>query len=81
MGKSQVFANGSSELDLVIDEDRYPLTLHILPTKHLNLEAVIDTDILEQTSLKFTEDSVEFLKYGTGSFVSTVFLKYDNSFI
>ncbi|GFS28952.1 hypothetical protein NPIL_551241 [Nephila pilipes] len=29
----------------------------------LNFEAIIGTDILEQTSLKFTEEGVEFHKY------------------
>ncbi|GFT60209.1 hypothetical protein NPIL_71481 [Nephila pilipes] len=45
------------------DEDRFSLTWHVVPTKHLNFEAIIDTDILEQASLNFTEEGVEFHKY------------------
>ncbi|GFS73597.1 hypothetical protein NPIL_42671, partial [Nephila pilipes] len=36
---------------------------YVVPTKHLNFEVIIGTDILEQASLKFTEDGTEFHKY------------------
>ncbi|GFS85206.1 homeotic protein female sterile [Nephila pilipes] len=53
-GKSHVFTKGTFKYDLVIDEDYYSLTWHVVQTKQLNFEAIIGTDILEQTSLKFT---------------------------
>ncbi|GFS90106.1 hypothetical protein NPIL_291321 [Nephila pilipes] len=45
------------------NEDHYSLTWHIVPAKHLSFEAVISPDILEQASLKFTQDSIEFQLY------------------
>ncbi|GFT85717.1 hypothetical protein NPIL_150941, partial [Nephila pilipes] len=41
----------------------YSLIWHVVPTKHLNFETILGTDILEQASLKFTEKGVEFHKY------------------
>ncbi|GFT72206.1 transposon Tf2-9 polyprotein [Nephila pilipes] len=63
IGKSNVLTKGSFKHDLVIDEDCYSLTWYVVPTKHLNFEAIIGTDILEQASLKLTEEGVEFHKY------------------
>ncbi|GFT74765.1 homeotic protein female sterile [Nephila pilipes] len=63
IGKSHVLTKGSFEHDLFTDEDRYSLTWYVVPTKHLNFEAILGTNILEQISLKFTEDGVEFHKY------------------
>ncbi|GFT23347.1 uncharacterized protein NPIL_159901 [Nephila pilipes] len=68
IGKSQVLTKGTFKHDLVIDEDYYSLTWHVVPTKHLNFEAIIGTDILEQASLKFTEEGVEFHKYEGGNY-------------
>ncbi|GFS53275.1 peptidase A2 domain-containing protein [Nephila pilipes] len=62
-GKSQVFTKGTFKHDLVIDEDRYSLTWYVVLIKHLNFEAIIGRDILEQASLMFTEEGVEFFKY------------------
>ncbi|GFT13725.1 retrovirus-related Pol polyprotein from transposon 17.6 [Nephila pilipes] len=45
IGKSYVLTKGTFKHDLVIDEDYYSLTWHVVPTKHLNFEAIIGTDI------------------------------------
>ncbi|GFS39095.1 homeotic protein female sterile [Nephila pilipes] len=47
IGKSQVLTKGSFEHDFVTDEDHYSLTLHVVPTEHLNFQGVIATDILK----------------------------------
>ncbi|GFS82660.1 uncharacterized protein NPIL_700711 [Nephila pilipes] len=63
IGKSHVLTKDSFEYNFIIDEDRYSLTWYVVPTKLLNFEAIIDTGILEQASLKFTKEGVEFHKY------------------
>ncbi|GFS73164.1 hypothetical protein NPIL_483891 [Nephila pilipes] len=40
-GKSHVLTKGTFKHDLVIDEDYYSLTCHVVPTKHLNFKAII----------------------------------------
>ncbi|GFU07900.1 retrovirus-related Pol polyprotein from transposon 17.6, partial [Nephila pilipes] len=62
-GILHVFTKGTFKHDLVIDENHYSITWYVVPTKHLYFEAIISTDILEQASLKFTEEGVEFHKY------------------
>ncbi|GFT55281.1 transposon Tf2-6 polyprotein [Nephila pilipes] len=68
IGKPHVLMKGTFKHNLVIDEDRYSLTWHVVPTKHLYFEAIIGTDILEQAYLKFTEGGVEFYKYKGGNY-------------
>ncbi|GFT09867.1 peptidase A2 domain-containing protein [Nephila pilipes] len=63
IGKSHVLTKCTFKHDLVTDEDCYSLTWHVARTKHPNFVAIIVTDILEQASLKFTEDGVEFHKF------------------
>ncbi|GFT94435.1 transposon Tf2-9 polyprotein [Nephila pilipes] len=63
IGKSQVLTKGSFEHNFIIDEDHYSLTWHVVPTEHLNFEAVIGADILIQASLNFTQNGVEFHKH------------------
>ncbi|GFT89122.1 peptidase A2 domain-containing protein [Nephila pilipes] len=63
IGKSQVFTKCSFEHNFIIYEDHYSLTWHIVPTEHLNFEAVIGTEILKQASLIFTQNEVEFHKH------------------
>ncbi|GFU27645.1 peptidase A2 domain-containing protein [Nephila pilipes] len=63
IGKSYALTKGTFKHDLVVDEDRYSLTWHVVPTKHLNFEAIIGTDILEKASLKLTEEGVVFHKH------------------
>ncbi|GFT83146.1 hypothetical protein NPIL_393041 [Nephila pilipes] len=63
IGKSHMLTKGTFKYYLVIDEDRYSLTGYVVPSKHLNFETIIGTDILEQASLKLTEEGIEFHKY------------------
>ncbi|GFS58263.1 retrovirus-related Pol polyprotein from transposon 17.6 [Nephila pilipes] len=63
ISKSQVLTKVSFEHNFFIDEDHYSLTWHVVPTKHLNFEAVIGVDILKQASLNLTQNGVEFHKH------------------
>ncbi|GFT44543.1 homeotic protein female sterile [Nephila pilipes] len=63
IGKSHVLKKGTFKHDIVINQDHYSLTCHVVPSEHFNFEAIIGTNILEQASLKFTEEGVEFYKY------------------
>ncbi|GFT54810.1 peptidase A2 domain-containing protein [Nephila pilipes] len=56
IGKLHVLTKGTFKHNFFIDEDHHSLTWHVVPTKHLNFEAIIDTNILEQDSSKFTEE-------------------------
>ncbi|GFX33294.1 transposon Ty3-G Gag-Pol polyprotein [Trichonephila clavipes] len=51
------------EYDFVLDKDQYSLTWHVVPTKQLNFEAIIGTDILGEASLNFTQEGVIFHKH------------------
>ncbi|GFU59131.1 RVP domain-containing protein [Trichonephila clavipes] len=55
--------DGSFEYDFVLDKDQYSLTWHVVPTKQLNFEAIIGTDILGQAYLNFYQDGVMFHKH------------------
>ncbi|GFV79089.1 retrovirus-related Pol polyprotein from transposon 17.6 [Trichonephila clavipes] len=46
-----------------IDDENYSLTWHVVPTDKLKFEAVIGSDLLEQTSISFTKEGVKFNKY------------------
>ncbi|GFU06783.1 tigger transposable element-derived protein 6 [Trichonephila clavipes] len=63
LGQTEVITKGSFEYDFVLDKDQYSLTWHVVPTKQLNFEAIIGTDILGQASLNFTQESVMFHKH------------------
>ncbi|GFV06038.1 transposon Tf2-6 polyprotein [Trichonephila clavipes] len=63
LGQTEVITKGSFEYDFVLDKDQYSLTWHVVPTKQLNFEAIIGTDILGQASLNFTQDVVMFHKH------------------
>ncbi|GFU00359.1 transposon Ty3-I Gag-Pol polyprotein [Trichonephila clavipes] len=63
LGQTEVITKGSFEYDFVLDEDQYSLTWHVVPTKQLNFEAFIGTDILGQASLNFTQEGVMFHKH------------------
>ncbi|GFW07699.1 RVP domain-containing protein [Trichonephila clavipes] len=60
---SLIREDGSFEYDFVLDKDQYSLTWHVVPTKQLNFEAIIGTDILGQASLNFTQEGVMFHKH------------------
>ncbi|GFS91362.1 homeotic protein female sterile [Nephila pilipes] len=61
ISKSQVLTKGSFEHNFIIDEDHYSLTWHDVSNEHLNFEAIIGPDILEQASLKFHKYEVKKL--------------------
>ncbi|GFX97951.1 transposon Tf2-9 polyprotein [Trichonephila clavipes] len=63
LGQTEVITKGSFEYDFVLDKDQYSLTGHVVPTKQLNFEAIIGTDILGQASLNFTQVGVMFHKH------------------
>ncbi|GFW18022.1 transposon Ty3-G Gag-Pol polyprotein [Trichonephila clavipes] len=65
LGQTEVITKGSLsfEHDFVLDKDQYSLTWHVVPTKQLNFEAIIGTDILGQVSLNFTQEGVMFHKH------------------
>ncbi|GFW09968.1 transposon Tf2-9 polyprotein [Trichonephila clavipes] len=63
LGQTEVVTNGSFEYYFVLEKDQYSLTWHVVPTKQLNFEAIIGTDILEQASLNFTQEGVMFYKH------------------
>ncbi|GFX55584.1 tigger transposable element-derived protein 6 [Trichonephila clavipes] len=63
LGQTEVITKGSFEYDFVLDKDQYSLTWHVVPTKQLNFEAIIGTDILGQASLNFTQEVVMFHKH------------------
>ncbi|GFV71951.1 RVP domain-containing protein [Trichonephila clavipes] len=63
LGQTEVITKGSFEYDFVLNKDQYSLTWHVVPTKLLNFEAIIGTDILGQDSLNFTQEGVMFHKH------------------
>ncbi|GFT83037.1 RVP domain-containing protein [Trichonephila clavipes] len=63
LGQTEVIIKGSFEYDFVLDKDQYSLTWHVVPTKQLNFEGIIGTDILGQASLNFTQEGVMFHKH------------------
>ncbi|GFW58862.1 transposon Tf2-6 polyprotein [Trichonephila clavipes] len=63
LGQTEVITKGSFEYDFVMDKYQYSLTWHVVPTKQLNFEVIIGTDILEQASLNFTQEGVMFHKH------------------
>ncbi|GFX79118.1 uncharacterized protein TNCV_3914031 [Trichonephila clavipes] len=63
LGQPEVITKCSFEYDFVLDKDQYSLTWHVVPTKQLNFEAIIGTDILGQSSLNFTQEGVMFHKH------------------
>ncbi|GBL73962.1 hypothetical protein AVEN_230893-1 [Araneus ventricosus] len=62
IGRSKVSTKGSFQQDFTVDGNEYCLTWHIVPTIQLQCEAVIGSDIIDQASLKFTEDGLKFCK-------------------
>ncbi|GFT41606.1 transposon Ty3-G Gag-Pol polyprotein [Trichonephila clavipes] len=63
LGQTEVITKGSFEYDFVLNKDQYSLTWYVVPTKQLNFEAIIGTDILGQASLNFTQEGVTFHKH------------------
>ncbi|GFT12093.1 peptidase A2 domain-containing protein [Trichonephila clavipes] len=63
IGEAQVTTIGSFEHEFKIDDENYSLTWHVVPADKLKFEAVIGSDLLEQTSISFTKEGVKFNKY------------------
>ncbi|GFW04270.1 transposon Tf2-6 polyprotein [Trichonephila clavipes] len=63
LGQIEVITKDSFEYHFVLDKDQYSLTWHVVPTKQLNFEAIIGTDILRKASLNFTQEGVMFHKH------------------
>ncbi|GFS73675.1 RVP domain-containing protein [Trichonephila clavipes] len=63
IGEAQVTTIGSFEHEFEIDSENYSLTWHVLPADKLKFDAVIGSDLLEQTSICFTKKGVKFNKY------------------
>ncbi|GFV05777.1 transposon Tf2-9 polyprotein [Trichonephila clavipes] len=63
LGKNEIKTKGSFQQKIELDGEEYPLTWHIVPTLYLKFEAVIRSDIMEQTSLYFHKESVQFRKH------------------
>ncbi|GBM92053.1 hypothetical protein AVEN_95629-1 [Araneus ventricosus] len=63
IGEEQSTTIGSFEQEFQMDEEDYSLTWHAIPTAKVKFEAVIGSDILEQASVKFMKNGVEFVKY------------------
>ncbi|GBL89084.1 hypothetical protein AVEN_255221-1 [Araneus ventricosus] len=65
IGEAQVTVIGSLDQEFHMDDENYLLTWHVVPTTKLKFEAVIGSDILEQVSVYFTENGVEFANYAS----------------
>ncbi|GFU32825.1 retrovirus-related Pol polyprotein from transposon 17.6 [Trichonephila clavipes] len=63
IGEAQVTTIGSFEHEFKIDDQNYSLTWHVVPADKLKFEAVIGSDLLEQTPISFTKEGVKFNKY------------------
>ncbi|GFW64991.1 retrovirus-related Pol polyprotein from transposon 17.6 [Trichonephila clavipes] len=63
IGEAQVTNIGSFEHEFKIDDENYSLTWHVVPADKLKFEAVIGSDLLEQASISFTKEGVQFNKY------------------
>ncbi|GFX30233.1 RVP domain-containing protein [Trichonephila clavipes] len=72
LGQTELITKGSFEYDFVLDKDQCTLTWHVVPTKQLNFEAIIGTDILEQASLNFTQEGVMFHKHEAKAYLMQI---------
>ncbi|GBM30605.1 hypothetical protein AVEN_27633-1 [Araneus ventricosus] len=63
IGEAQVTTIGSSEKEFQMDKEDYSLTWHVVPTAKLQFGAVIGSGILEQASVNFMKNGVNFVKY------------------
>ncbi|GFX63496.1 transposon Tf2-9 polyprotein [Trichonephila clavipes] len=62
LGKYEVKTKGSFQRKIELDGE-YSLTWHVVPTPSLEFQAVIGSDILEQASVCFYKESVQFRKH------------------
>ncbi|GFW32623.1 transposon Tf2-9 polyprotein [Trichonephila clavipes] len=63
LGKCEVKTKGSFQRKIELDGEEYSLTWHAVPTPSLEFQAVIGSDILEQASVCFYKESVQFRKH------------------
>ncbi|GFW02675.1 transposon Tf2-9 polyprotein [Trichonephila clavipes] len=63
LGKHEVKTKGSFQRKIELDGEEYSLTWHVVPTPSLEFQAVIGSDILEQASVCFYKESVQFRKH------------------
>ncbi|GFV15653.1 retrovirus-related Pol polyprotein from transposon 17.6 [Trichonephila clavipes] len=63
LGKYEVKTKGSFQRKIELDGEEYSLTWHAVPTPSLEFQAVIGSDILEQASVCFYKESVQFRKH------------------
>ncbi|GFU23148.1 retrovirus-related Pol polyprotein from transposon 17.6 [Trichonephila clavipes] len=63
LGKYEVKTKGSFQRKIELDGEAYSLTWHVVPTPSLEFQAVIGSDILEQASVCFYKESVQFRKH------------------
>ncbi|GFY01008.1 transposon Tf2-9 polyprotein [Trichonephila clavipes] len=64
LGKYEVRTKGSFQRKIKLDGEECSLTWHVVPTPSLEFQAVIGSDILEQASVCFYKESVQFRKHG-----------------
>ncbi|GFV87087.1 retrovirus-related Pol polyprotein from transposon 412 [Trichonephila clavipes] len=63
LGKYEVKTKGSFQRKIELNGEEYSLTWHVVPTPSLEFQAVIGSDILEQASVCFYKESVQFRKH------------------
>ncbi|GFU32434.1 hypothetical protein TNCV_338011 [Trichonephila clavipes] len=63
LGKYEVKTKGSFQRKIELDGEEYSLTWHVVPTPSLEFQAVIGSDILEEASVCFYKESVQFRKH------------------
>ncbi|GFW55069.1 retrovirus-related Pol polyprotein from transposon 17.6 [Trichonephila clavipes] len=63
LGKYEVKTKGSFQRKIELDGEQYFLTWHVVPTPSLEFQAIIGSDILEQASVCFYKESVQFRKH------------------
>ncbi|GFV33364.1 transposon Tf2-6 polyprotein [Trichonephila clavipes] len=63
LGKCEVKTKGSFQRKIELDGEEYSLTWHVVSTPSLEFQAVIGSDILEQASVCFYKESVQFRKH------------------
>ncbi|GFU51508.1 transposon Tf2-6 polyprotein [Trichonephila clavipes] len=63
LGKCEVKTKGSFQRKIELDGEEYSLTWHVVPTPSLEFQAVIGSGILEQASVCFYKESVQFRKH------------------
>ncbi|GFV12752.1 retrovirus-related Pol polyprotein from transposon 17.6 [Trichonephila clavipes] len=63
LGEVRSQNKGSFQRKIELDGEEYSLTWHVVPTPSLEFQAAIGSDILEQASVFFYKESVQFRKH------------------